>query len=111
MAESVTACIRFLPYLENDGHVCTVWPISTERLFRAMRSKGKLGTKVLETLYCTVRRLVRIANLSQFDLVVIHREVFPFLAPLMEKAVLLRHPKVVFSYDDESTPATMMSLR
>ena len=41
-------------------------------------SKGKLGTKVLETLYCTVRRLVRIANLSQFDLVVIHREVFPF---------------------------------
>jgi glycosyltransferase involved in cell wall biosynthesis len=91
---------QFLPYLEREGHTCTVWPFSTKRLFQAMRSKGKFGTKVIETLYCTMRRLIGLVNVSQFDLIVIHREVFPFLAPLMEKWVLLRHPKVVFSFDD-----------
>ncbi len=91
---------QFLPYLEREGHICTVWPFSSKRLFQAMRSAGKFGAKVRETLYCTIRRFVRLADLSQFDLVVIHREVFPFLAPLMEKWVLLRHPKVVFSFDD-----------
>jgi glycosyltransferase involved in cell wall biosynthesis len=91
---------QFLPYLEREGHTCTVWPFSTERLFHALRSKGKFGTKMLQTLYCTVRRLVRLANLSHFDLVVIHREAFPFLTPLLEKWVLFRHPKVIFSFDD-----------
>jgi glycosyltransferase involved in cell wall biosynthesis len=33
-------------------------------------------------------------------LVVIHREVFPFLTPMLEKWVLNHHPKVVFSLDD-----------
>jgi glycosyltransferase involved in cell wall biosynthesis len=91
---------QFLPYLESAGHTCEVWPFSTERLFRALRSKGHFGTKVLETLRCSVRRIIKLADLSHFDLVVIHREVFPFLTPLMEKWVLLRHPKVIFSFDD-----------
>ncbi|MFZ0773643.1 MAG: glycosyltransferase family 4 protein [Candidatus Sulfotelmatobacter sp.] len=91
---------QFLPYLEDAGHTCEVWPFSNQRLFRVLRSKGHFTAKVLETLRCSVRRVIRLANLSQFDLVVIHREVFPFLAPVMENWVLLRHPKVIFSFDD-----------
>ena len=91
---------QFLPYLESEGHACTVWSFSTERLFRGLRSKGHLGAKALETLRCSVRHVLRLADLSHFDLVVIHREAFPFLTPLMEKWVLLRHPKVIFSFDD-----------
>jgi glycosyltransferase involved in cell wall biosynthesis len=91
---------QFLSYLEREGHTCTVWPFSTERLYHELRSKGKFGTKVLEAIHCSIRRIVQLANLSRFDLVVIHREVFPFLTPVMEKWVLLRHPKVVFSFDD-----------
>jgi glycosyltransferase involved in cell wall biosynthesis len=91
---------QFLPYLESEGHACTVWSFSTERLFRGLRSKGHLGVKVFETLRCSLRQVLRLANLSHFDLVVIHREAFPFLTPLMEKWVLLRHPKVIFSFDD-----------
>jgi hypothetical protein len=51
-------------------------------------------------LYCTARRINEIAYLSRFDLVVIHREVFPFFTPIMERWVLRHHPKVVFSFDD-----------
>jgi glycosyltransferase involved in cell wall biosynthesis len=91
---------QFLPYLEGEGHDCAVWSFASPRLFRVLRSKGRWGTKVLETLRCSLRRLRQLADLSDFDLVVIHREAFPFLTPWMEKWVLLRHPKVIFSFDD-----------
>jgi len=91
---------QFLPYLEGAGFRCTVSPFSTGQLFRALPRHGQLGTKVFHTLYCTARRMKRLAYLSQFDLIVIHREVFPFFTPIMEKWVLRRHPKVIFSFDD-----------
>jgi hypothetical protein len=91
---------QFLPDLESAGHACTVWSFSTERLFRGLRSQGQWGAKVFETLRCSVRHILRLADLSHFDLIVIHREAFPFLTPLIEKWVLLRHPKVIFSFDD-----------
>ena len=91
---------QFIPYLDRAGYECTIWPFSTEQLFRALRSKGQLGTKVLHTMYCSARRLIRLADLSPFDLIVIHREVFPFLTPALEKWVMQRHRKVVFSFDD-----------
>jgi glycosyltransferase involved in cell wall biosynthesis len=91
---------QFLPYLESEGHACTVWSFSTERLFRVLHSKGRWGIKVFEALRCSLRQLLRLADLSPFDLVVIHREAFPFLTPLLEKWILLRHAKVIFSFDD-----------
>jgi glycosyltransferase involved in cell wall biosynthesis len=91
---------QFLPYLQSAGHVCTVWPFSTPRLFQALRSKGKLAEKVMQSACCSVRRALELTHLSKFDLVVIHREVFPFLTPLVEKLVFRRHPKVIFSLDD-----------
>jgi len=91
---------QFLPYLEREGHACTVWSFSTARLFQLLRSKTRWGAKVFETLRCSANRLFRLANLSQFDLVVIHREAFPFLTPLLEKWIMRRHPRVVFSFDD-----------
>jgi hypothetical protein len=91
---------QFLPYLESAGYKCTVYPFSTRRLYQALQSRGHLVTKILQTLYCAARRVVRLANLSQFDLVVIHREAFPFFVPTVEKWILRRHPRVIFSFDD-----------
>lgn len=91
---------QFIPYLQNAGHTCTVWPFSTLQLFRALRSRGHLANKALHTVYCSLRRMVRLAAVSRFDLVVIHREAFPFLTPVIEKLVFRRHPKVIFSFDD-----------
>jgi len=91
---------QFIPLLEQAGHQCTVSEFSTPRLFRALHSKGQFTTKVLHTVFCSVRRLVRLCDLSEFDLIVIHREVFPFLIPMFEKWVLKRCPNVLFSLDD-----------
>jgi glycosyltransferase involved in cell wall biosynthesis len=91
---------QFVPLLERAGYACTISEFSTPQLFRALQSKGRLPTKALHTIYCSMRRLFRLADLSGFDLIVIHREVFPFLSPALEKWVLKQHKKVVFSLDD-----------
>lgn len=91
---------QFIPYLKDAGHRCTIQPFSTPELYAALRSHGRLLRKVSHTAYCTVRRIAQLARVPEFDLVVIQREAFPFFAPLMERWVMLRHPRVVFSFDD-----------
>jgi glycosyltransferase involved in cell wall biosynthesis len=93
---------EFLPYLESAGYECTVTPFASPELFRALRSHGKLASKAKELLSCSARRLRHLGDLRDFDFVLIHREAFPLLAPLVEKLVIRRAgaKKVIFSFDD-----------
>jgi glycosyltransferase involved in cell wall biosynthesis len=91
---------QFIPYLKAAGYSCAIWPFSTPGLYRSLRRRGALPWQIANAAYCTLRRFFQVLRSAHFDLVVIQREVFPFLAPLMEELVLLRHPKVVFSFDD-----------
>lgn len=91
---------QFAPFLEKDGFECVIAPFSTPTLFQALRSKGALPAKVREAFACTLRRAKHVVEASQFDAVVINREVFPFLMPLWEKAVLRKNQRVVFNFDD-----------
>lgn len=91
---------QFLPHLQAEGHACTVLPFSTPELYAALRSQGRIREKLLHTVYCSARRVLQLAGLSRFDLVVIQREVFPFFSAMLERLVLRRHSKVVFAFDD-----------
>lgn len=91
---------QFIPYLKDAGYSCTIAPFSTEKLYTSLRARGAFSQKVAHAAYCSARRIAQIGRLSEFDLVVIQREVFPFFAPLMEKRVLSRHSRVIFSFDD-----------
>src|SRR5512133_952156 len=91
---------QFIPHLNDAGYSSTIAAFSTPELYASLRSRGTLCQKIAHAVYCSARRIVQIARLSEFDLVVIQREVFPFFAPLMEKLVLSRHPRVIFSFDD-----------
>lgn len=90
---------QFLPYLEGAGFACTVRPFATPGLFRAIQS-DRLMAQLLRTPYCCVRRALDLSSVSQFSAVVIEREAFPFFAPMVEKMVLRRQPKVIFDFDD-----------
>jgi glycosyltransferase involved in cell wall biosynthesis len=41
-----------------------------------------------------------VSSVAGYDLVVIHREAFPFFTPAMEKMVFARNRRVVYSFDD-----------
>jgi glycosyltransferase involved in cell wall biosynthesis len=91
---------QFVPYLERAGFACDVRPFTTKALYHAIRGRGRYSTKAIETLRCTARRLGDIIESSRYDLIVIHREAFPFFTPLIEELVLSRHSKVIFGFDD-----------
>lgn len=91
---------QFIPYLHRAGYQCTISSFATPQLFRALRSTGSLLTKMAHTAFCSLRRVFTVANLSHFDLVVIHREAFPFFAPLVESWIVHRHARVIYSFDD-----------
>jgi glycosyltransferase involved in cell wall biosynthesis len=91
---------QYLPILERNGFQCDVRPFSTLGLFEAIRNGGSLLTKISHTLFCTARRALEIGKVSNYDLIFIHREVYPFFAPRAEQMVLRRHRRIVFGLDD-----------
>jgi len=102
MEDAGTRCrvYQFLPYLENAGYQCVVAPFTTPGLFRALRSRSHFLNKVSQAAYCSGRRLLQLSRVPQFDVVLIHREVFPFFTPALERMVLRWSGKVIFSFDD-----------
>jgi glycosyltransferase involved in cell wall biosynthesis len=90
---------QFLPWLERAGFACTVWPFARRGLFRAIHSE-RLAAKLVYAPLAYLRRMLQLAAISHFDLVVVHRGIFPFPWPALEKALIRRHGKVVFDFDD-----------
>jgi glycosyltransferase involved in cell wall biosynthesis len=90
---------QFLPYLERAGFACTVLPFASRELFRAIQAE-LLVPKLLYTPFCYLRRMLDLAAISGYDAVVVHRGIFPFPWPTLEKMVIRRHTKVIFDFDD-----------
>jgi glycosyltransferase involved in cell wall biosynthesis len=90
---------QFLPILEQAGFSCTVFPFATTTLHRAIQQQ-RLTPKLLLTPLCYLRRFRQILSFSQFDLIVVHRGIFPFPWPALEQAVIRSHAKVLFDFDD-----------
>ena len=91
---------QFLPHLERAGYDCTISSFCSPELFGLLKQHGRMPEKCAGLLRSTVGRLALIRHLDSFDLVVIHREAFPFLAPHIEKWIFARHQKAIFSFDD-----------
>lgn len=91
---------QFLPILERNGFNCVVKPFTTPWLFKAIRNKGNAAIKSVGFLYCTLRRALDLLSVRRYDLIVIHREAYPFFTPAVEKLILRLNPKAVFSFDD-----------
>jgi glycosyltransferase involved in cell wall biosynthesis len=90
---------QFLPGLERAGFACTVRPFATRALHRAVQTE-RLGPKLLYTPFCYMRRMFDLAAISDYDAVVVHRGIFPFPWPALERMFIRRHPRVIFDFDD-----------
>jgi glycosyltransferase involved in cell wall biosynthesis len=90
---------QFLPYLEQAGYACTVRPFASRALHRAIQT-DRLAPKLLCTPLCYLRRAIDFAELAHYDAVVVHRGIFPFPWPAMEREFVFRNPKVIFDFDD-----------
>jgi glycosyltransferase involved in cell wall biosynthesis len=90
---------QFLPYLERAGFACTVRAFATDTLFRAIQSE-RLVPKLVLTPFCYIRRAIDVASMRRYDAVIVHRGVFPFPWPAMERMINRRQAPVIFDFDD-----------
>jgi glycosyltransferase involved in cell wall biosynthesis len=90
---------QFLPYLERAGFSCTVRPFASRNLHRAIQQE-RLASKLLLTPLGYLRRALDLPAISQYDMVVVHRGVFPFPWPTLEKVFIRRNAKAIFDFDD-----------
>lgn len=90
---------QFVPYLEHAGFECKIRPFADRELFQAVQT-SRMSSQLFHAPFSSLRRAVDVYTAPRYDMVVIHREAFPFFCPRVERMVLRRHSRVVFSLDD-----------
>jgi len=92
---------QFIPYLESHGFDVTLRTLFTPGFFRQVYLPGRYLRKALSFTMLSIKRLDSLRDVSQFDLVVIYREIFPIGPALIERLLTSGgRPPVVFDFDD-----------
>jgi glycosyltransferase involved in cell wall biosynthesis len=92
---------QFIPYLEANGFEVTLRALFTTEFFRQVYRPGNYLAKALTFTTLSLKRLDSLRDVSQFDVVLIYREVFPVGPALVERLLTSAgRPPVVFDFDD-----------
>jgi glycosyltransferase involved in cell wall biosynthesis len=87
---------------ENEGVSLTIKAFMTHRFFLKRREFGFISTlyKVSSLIFCTLRLILRLTTLWRYDVIIIHREVFPLGDAFFETMVSKLNQNVIFDLDD-----------
>lgn len=91
---------QFIPYLEARGWTVTVRSFMDDAFFTMYHQPGRLVEKLARTMQSTLRRLVDLFKASRYDVVLLHKEAFPFGAPVMERILRRRVARLIYDMDD-----------
>lgn len=87
-------------YLEPEGFRFTFLSFEDEQLHDILYRKGKYGKKSTLVLRAGLRRLRQLANVRDYDLVFIHREVSVVGPAFLERWIAKTHIPIVYDFDD-----------
>jgi glycosyltransferase involved in cell wall biosynthesis len=92
---------QFIPYLESAGFDVTLSSLFTPEFFRLVYKRGHYARKAITFAALSLKRLKSLRRLSEFDVILIYREMFP-IGPAIVERVLARGngPPIVFDFDD-----------
>jgi len=91
---------QYLPFLQSKGHQVTVQPFLDDEGYRLMYQPGRILSKAALILAGLRRRFALMVKLRSYDLCVIHREVAPIAAGLVEWLVAKFSRRLVYDFDD-----------
>lgn len=97
-ASSRLRLYQFIPHWEDAGIDCVVHPLLNDRYLQELYDKK--GVSKVNLLKGYLSALKRVCLAGRYDLVVIEKEVFPFLPPLAEWWLNLRGVPYIVDYDD-----------
>ena len=91
-------CLQFIPYLEKNGVECHVSPLLNDDYLKYKFAKG--GVRIGAVMRAYWRRFRVITKIRDYDAVVLHYEIFPYLPPFLEYLFKLTKVRYIFDYDD-----------
>jgi len=92
--------LQYVPALAASGIELVCDSLHSDEGFRRLYSSSGFVTKAKDWLAAGLRRLERVGHASEFDVVLLHRELWPLRGLIHERALLRKNPHWVFDLDD-----------
>ena len=89
---------QYLPHLAKAGILCTVSPLFDDEYLTIRYRKGRPGLSPL--LRGLARRLLVLRDIARYDLVIIEKELFPYMPFFIEKWLLKKTKAYTLDFDD-----------
>ncbi len=87
----------YVDYLEENGIICDIQPLFNKE-YLDLSYSGSL--RIFSVIKCFLRRLNNLSNLNKYDLILIEKELFPFLPAWFESFFYLSRVNYILDYDD-----------
>lgn len=97
-ASSRLRTYQYVPFLKTKGIEVTVSPLFNDRYLKELYA-GK-GTSWRNILHCYWGRLITTLKATEFDQIVIEKELFPFFPSWLEWWLYIKGKSYVVDYDD-----------
>jgi glycosyltransferase involved in cell wall biosynthesis len=97
-ASSRYRSFQYMPYLEGIGFSCEVSPLFSDVYLRYRYLHGRASIR--EVARCFLRRMGSALSARSYDLVVIEKEIFPYVPLFIENCLYRSKVPFVLDYDD-----------
>ena len=96
-ASSRVRYLQYLPYLEHQGMYFTVVPLFSNRYLKALYEGNRAWLEIFKGYF---RRVLSLLRARQFDVLIIEKELFPFLPAIAERILHWAGVPYLVDYDD-----------
>lgn len=97
-ASSRLRTFQYLPLWKNNGYQVTISPFLNEEYLNDVYAQKR--PDILNVLKSYLRRAKIIFTISQYDIIWIEKEVFPYLPPFAERLIKIFGKGYIVDYDD-----------
>jgi glycosyltransferase involved in cell wall biosynthesis len=91
---------QYIPYLESKGVACKVRPFMNRPFYKILYLPHRYLEKIFWFFICTVNRLFDLFRSASYDVIVVHREAYPFGEAFMEYMLHKLGKPIIFDFDD-----------
>jgi len=93
---------QYIEPLEKEGFSCTVDSLFPACFYKIKNKEGLrfVLLKILFLILFLLKRILTLPKVSQYDVIYVHREIFPFFTPLIEFIAKFFCKKMIFDFDD-----------